>query len=78
MSIDESNRTPYAVINDLPEGIASRRVLNADASAAYIGVSVPTLRRLAKSGVLKAVRLSERRIGWRAADLAAFLDDRAA
>jgi len=53
------------------------RVLRARDAAEYCGISLSHLRRLHSGGQLPApVRLGERRLGWRLADLIDWLDSR--
>ena len=64
---------------ELPENLNPERVLDARQGAALFGVSLATFRRLHRAGQLpSAIRLSERRIGWRTRDLLAALARRAA
>ncbi|GJD78833.1 helix-turn-helix transcriptional regulator [Methylobacterium gregans] len=47
-------------------------------AAAFIGLSVPTFRRMKDRRVIPAaIQLSERRLGWRVGDLWDWLDGRA-
>jgi predicted DNA-binding transcriptional regulator AlpA len=51
----------------LPESLDENRVLSARQAAELFGVSIATIRRLHWAGRLPpAIRLSERRLGWRA------------
>ncbi len=60
--------------NTLPAVFANERVLNVRQMAELWGVSVATIRRLGRSGQLPStIQLSDRRIGWRAADAFAAL-----
>lgn len=62
----------------LPLELARRRVLGTKDAAAFIGVSVPTFRRMKDRKVIPSpIQLSERRLGWRIGDLADWLDARA-
>jgi predicted DNA-binding transcriptional regulator AlpA len=55
--------------DNLPAIFANNRILNIRQMAELWGVSVPTIRRLHRSGKIpSAIRISERRIGWRAGD----------
>ncbi|TXM72917.1 helix-turn-helix domain-containing protein [Methylobacterium sp. WL69] len=55
----------------------TRPVLPPRAAADMLGISLSTLNRLRLSGRLPPpIRLSERRIAWRLADLETFLSDR--
>ena len=57
-------------IDSLPEGISRHRILSAAQSAALWGVSLPTWRRMYRaSEVPPPIKLSARRLGWRAGDL---------
>ena len=59
----------------LPEALASERVLSALQAAELCGVSIATFRRQHWAGRLPpAIRLSERRLGWRAKDLLAHIE----
>lgn len=61
----------------LPPDIARRRVLGTKDAAAFIGLSVPTFRRMKdRKAVPAPILLSERRLGWRIGDLADWLDAR--
>ena len=63
----------------LPLDIARRRVLPTKESAAFLGISVSTLRRLRDQRTLpKPIELSTRRIGWRIGDLCDYQDARIA
>lgn len=58
--------------------LARRCVLDTKDAAAFIGLSVPTLRRMKDRNAIPApIRLSERRLGWRIGDLSDWLDGRA-
>lgn len=62
----------------LPDALASERVLSAQQAAELCGVSVATFRRQHWAGRLPpAIRLSERRLGWRAKDLLAHIEAQA-
>lgn len=66
-------------LQHLPAEIALRRVFNTREAAAYCGLSVVTFRRMhAKKAIPNAIRLSERRLGWRVGDLIEWTDARAA
>lgn len=61
----------------LPAEIARRRVVPTKDAAAFVGMSVPTLRRqLVKKAVPDPIKLSDRLLGWRMGDLSDFLDCR--
>jgi predicted DNA-binding transcriptional regulator AlpA len=62
----------------LPEHLEPERILDAKQGAALWGVSLATFRRLHRAGRLPtAIRLSERRLGWRCRDLLSALERRA-
>ena len=62
---------------ELPENLNLERVLDAKQGAALFGLSLATFRRLHRAGRLpSAIRLSERRLGWRCRDLLAALEQR--
>jgi excisionase family DNA binding protein len=50
------------------------RVANLNEAAVHTGLSISTLKRAAKRGELRIIRLSPRRVGVRMADLEAFLE----
>lgn len=65
-------------LNALPPDTARSRVLGTKAAAAFVDLSVPTLRRLRALNTIPApIQLSERRIGWRIGDLTDWVDARA-
>jgi predicted DNA-binding transcriptional regulator AlpA len=56
--------------DNLPAIFTSNRILNVRQMAELWGVSVPTIRRLHRAGIIpSAIRISERRIGWRAGEV---------
>lgn len=58
----------------LPETVTADRILTAGQAAELLGISVATFRRLHDAGrVPAAIRISDRRIGWRLGDLLAHL-----
>lgn len=58
----------------LPDSLTHERVLNAHQAAELCGLSVGTLRRMQRAGKLPpAIRVSERRLGWRVRDLLDYL-----
>jgi predicted DNA-binding transcriptional regulator AlpA len=66
-----------ATLANLPTDLGRNRVLNAAAAAALWGVSLPSWRRLYRSGAVpKPIQISERRIGWRIGTLADALAER--
>lgn len=61
----------------LPQHLEAERVLNAHQAAELMGVSIATFRRLHWAGrIPAAVRLSDRRLGWRVRDLLSHLATR--
>lgn len=61
----------------LPESVALHRVLRTRDAAEFCGLSVSHFRRLHSRGEIpRAVRLSERRLGWRIGDLVAWISSR--
>lgn len=68
-----------SALASLPADIARRRVVKTKDAAAFIGLSVPTLRRRLKTKDVPApIKLSDRLFGWRMGDLSDFLDCREA
>jgi predicted DNA-binding transcriptional regulator AlpA len=58
----------------LPLDIARNRILGSADAAAFLGMSVPTLRRLKRQGLVPApLRVAHRKIGWRCGDLVDWL-----
>lgn len=58
----------------LPQYLEAERVLNAHQAAELMGVSIATFRRLYWTGrTPAAIRLSDRRLGWRVRDLLAHI-----
>lgn len=58
--------------------LESRRLLPTDEVARVSGYSVAHFRWLVRKGLAPApVRLSARKLGWRAADIAAWIDSKA-
>jgi predicted DNA-binding transcriptional regulator AlpA len=67
-----------AALNNLPPDLGRNRVLDAEASAAYWGISLPHWRRLYRAGkVPRPIKIGERKLGWRIGDLADGLANRA-
>ena len=57
-------------LDRLPVDIARHRVLNSAEAATFWGVSLPTWRRMYRAKeVPSPIKLSARRLGWRAGDL---------
>ena len=53
----------------LPTALDGNRILSVGQMAALLGVSIATIRRMYRRGALPgAIRIGERRIGWRAKD----------
>lgn len=67
-----------AKLNNLPADLGRNRILDAEASATYWGVSLPHWRRLYRSGkVPRPIKIGERKLGWRVGALADALAARA-
>ena len=61
--------------NTIPDELQSHRVLSTQQVAAIVGLSVVQWRRLYRTGRAPApIRLSERKLGWRASVLTAWLE----
>jgi predicted DNA-binding transcriptional regulator AlpA len=74
----EKKAAVLATLNNLPSDLGRNRILDAEASAAYWGVSVPHWRRLYRAGkVPRPVKIGDRKLGWRIGDLADGLAKRA-
>jgi predicted DNA-binding transcriptional regulator AlpA len=59
----------------LPPSLDGSRILSAKQAAEMLGISLCTLRRLHWAAKLPApIQLSTRRIGWKVADLLAFVE----
>ena len=57
-------------LTELPAELARSRVIGAAEAAALCNISLPHWRRLYRTGKAPApIKLSERKLGWRAADL---------
>ncbi|KAF2991181.1 hypothetical protein OGR47_04520 [Methylocystis sp. MJC1] len=68
---EEKRAAISAQLNNLPPDLGRNRVLDAEASAAFWGVSLPHWRRLYRSGkVPSPIKIGERKLGWRVGDLA--------
>jgi len=65
--------------NALPEQLERERILSAGQAAALMSISLATFRRQHWRGQLPAaIKVGERRLGWRARDLLALIESRAA
>jgi predicted DNA-binding transcriptional regulator AlpA len=74
----EKRAATAATLANLPSDLARSRVLNAAASAAFWGVSLPHWRRLYRKGkVPQPIKVGERKLGWRIGALADALAVRA-
>ena len=63
--------------NSLPERLERERILSAHQGAALLGISIATYRRQHWRGQLPAaIKVGERRLGWRARDLLAMIESR--
>lgn len=62
--------------SDVPE-IERKKVLNTSQAAAFVGLSVPHLRRMYRLGHFpRGLSLSERKLGWQVGTLCDWLDSR--
>jgi predicted DNA-binding transcriptional regulator AlpA len=65
-------------LEHLPDELSKHRILSAAQAAELWGVSLPLWRRLYRAkAVPSPIKLSERRLGWRASDLIDGLENRA-
>jgi predicted DNA-binding transcriptional regulator AlpA len=63
----------------LPKEISLARILDSGQAADFLGISVVQLRRMYRTGRIPApIRIGERKLGWRARDLAEWLEARTA
>lgn len=63
----------------LPDDLAQHRLLNSAQTANILGFSAVHLRRLVKAGkVPQPVRVGERKLAWRAGEIAAFVESQKA
>jgi predicted DNA-binding transcriptional regulator AlpA len=75
---DEKKSAAAMALNNLPPDLGRNRVLDAETSATYWGVSLPHWRRLYRSGkVPRPIKIGDRKLGWRIGDLADGLAQRA-
>ena len=59
------------MLANLPSDLGRSRVLDAAASSAFWGVSLPHWRRLYRAGkVPRPIKVGERKLGWRIGSLA--------
>jgi predicted DNA-binding transcriptional regulator AlpA len=59
----------------LPDDLTQHRLLNSAQTAKILGFSAVHLRRLVKAGkVPQPVRIGERKLAWRAAEIRAFVE----
>lgn len=66
-----------SVLTSLPPDIARNRALNTAQAAAFLNLSIPHFRRLYRANKVPApVRLSERKLAWRAGDLSDWIAQR--
>jgi predicted DNA-binding transcriptional regulator AlpA len=62
---------------NMPEAIARRQLLNTEQTAAFVGRSVPEIRRLVPLGLFpKPLKLNGRRLSWRLGDLVDWIDSK--
>jgi len=75
----EVMKKPERDVVALPPQLEAARVVSAAQAAAYWGVSLPHWRRLYRAGrVPRPIKIGERKLGWRAGDLLAAIERRAA
>ena len=66
-----------SALPDLPADLARHRILDSQQSAAFLNISLPHFRRLYRTKrVPEPIKLSSRKLGWKAGDLIAWLDSR--
>ena len=66
-----------STLNQLPADIGRHRILNTGKFPAFCRLSVPHWRRLYRTNKApKPVKLSTRKLGWRAGDLADWIETR--
>jgi predicted DNA-binding transcriptional regulator AlpA len=71
------SRTKTNALPDLPADLARHRILDSQQSAAFLNISLPHFRRLYRAKrVPEPIKLSSRKLGWKAGDLIAWLDSR--
>jgi predicted DNA-binding transcriptional regulator AlpA len=74
----QKNAAAIVALNNLPSDLGRNRVLDAEASAIYWGVSLPHWRRLYRAGkVPRPIKIGDRKLGWRIGSLADNLAKRA-
>ncbi len=62
----EKRAAVAATLANLPSDLGRNRVLDAAASSAFWGVSLPHWRRLYRAGkVPRPIKVGERKLGWR-------------
>jgi predicted DNA-binding transcriptional regulator AlpA len=72
-------KSPKPPAVELPAGLEAARIVSAAQAAAYWGVSLPHWRRLYRAGrVPRPIKIGDRKLGWRAGDLLAAIERRAA
>jgi predicted DNA-binding transcriptional regulator AlpA len=66
-------------LDALPADLARHRILNTEQTAAFIGFSVPHMRRLYRDKKMpEPLKLGARKLGWRVGDLIDWLAARSA
>ncbi len=64
-------------LENLPDDLARRRLLNTEQVAAFVNRSVPEIRRLITTGTFpKPFRLNSRRLSWRLGDIVDWIDSK--
>ncbi len=67
-----------SAIENLPENLARRRLLNIQQTAGFVGRSVVEIRRLSMLGAFpKPLKLNGRRLSWRVGDVVDWIDSKA-
>jgi predicted DNA-binding transcriptional regulator AlpA len=67
-----------SAIENLPENLARRRLVNIQQAADFVGRSVPEIRRLLATGgdFPKPVKLNGRRLSWQLGQLVDYSDEK--
>jgi predicted DNA-binding transcriptional regulator AlpA len=66
-------------LDSLPSDLSRDRLLKSNQTAEFLGISLPHLRRLQRSGAVpRPVRIGLRQYGWRLGELIDFIDKKAA
>ena len=66
-------------LENLPADVARSQIMGAAETAKFFNYSLPHFRRLYRAGKIpQPLKISERKLGWRAGDCIDFLSSRAA